>query len=54
MDELIEALKECITEDGARCMTDESRHAASICRRRLDEITRVARAAIAKATGGEA
>ncbi len=47
--ELLEALLECVTDDGAHCMTDESRNSASIARRRLDEITRIARAAIAKA-----
>lgn len=49
--ELLAALEECITDDGARCMTDESRNAASLCRRRLDAISKLARAAIAKAKG---
>ncbi len=53
-DALLAALEECITENGAHCMVDESRNAASKCRDRLCEIRRVARAAIAAAKGGEA
>ena len=48
---LLEALHECVTDDGARSMTDESRNAASICRRRLVCINAIAKAAIAKAEG---
>lgn len=43
---LREALEECVTDDGARAMTDESRNAAAIARRRLGEINKVARAAL--------
>lgn len=49
--DLLDALEACITDDGARAMIDESRNAAHTARRRLDEITRIARAAIAKAKG---
>lgn len=43
---LLEALRECVTDDDARCMTDESRNAAHLCRRRLSAITTAARSAI--------
>ena len=48
--ELLEALEEAITDDGAHC-----KHAASLAEmeRRLDYITEIAREAIAKAKGGE-
>ncbi len=49
--EMLTALEECVTDDDARAMTDESRNAASIARRRLDAINKVVRAAIAKARG---
>ena len=48
--DLLAALQECITDDGARSMIDESRHAASIARNRLDAISSLAREAIDKAT----
>lgn len=51
--QLLAALVDCITDEGARSMTDESRNAASIARRRLDEINRIAREAIAQATATE-
>jgi len=49
--DLLAALEECITEDGARCMVDETRHAANICRDRLAYISSLARAAIKAARG---
>ena len=43
--EMLEALRECITDDGAACMNTGQKS------RRLAEISRLARAAIAKAIG---
>ena len=54
--ELLEALMECIAEDGAHCFSSkhEDREAAlDACERRIHAISDLARAAIAKATGQE-
>jgi hypothetical protein len=48
--ELLEALKECITSEGAACFSDIQNHPEWM-QRRLYKISDLARAAIAKATG---
>lgn len=49
--EMLRALRECLTDEGARAFTDESRNSASYARRRLDVINEIIEAAIAKAEG---
>lgn len=48
IDKLTEALKECMTDEGARAFTDESRSAASFCRRRLDAINATVQSVLAE------
>lgn len=47
--DLLAALRECVTDDGARCLNDDPR--GERARRRLYAINDIARAAIAKAEG---
>jgi len=49
-EELLEVLRSCITSPGACCFTTKGRKRGYYKTRRLDEITRIAIAAIAKAT----
>lgn len=48
--ELLEALRECITSEGAACFGDMDRHPEWM-QRRLYTISDIARSAIAKAEG---
>jgi hypothetical protein len=49
-DELVEALRECITEDGAACLK-QSPCSATNLRRRIAAINEIARAILAKIEG---
>lgn len=50
--ELLEALRQCITEEGATCLVHEGAKGLRFRKMRLDAISEIARAAIAKAEGG--
>jgi hypothetical protein len=46
--DLLEALRECITNEGANCFATDTKHSL---KKRIREITEIANAAIAKAEG---
>ncbi len=50
--ELLEALEQCVTDDGATCFTHQQTRPDYMVKR-LNTITAIAKAAIAKATGGQ-